>query len=370
MPRPRDAGNPDDPLNQYRRKRDSARTPEPVPSPCPLPAGDGDAFVIQEHHASTLHWDFRLERDGVLVSWALPKGLPVDPASNHLAVPTEDHPMEYAAFEGDITKGQYGGGRVSVWDRGTYETLEWTPRKVKVVLHGSRASGRYALFATSDRQWMIHRMDPAPEGFEPMPDLIRPMMAVPRDDLPTDPGQWAYELKWDGMRAVVYVDGGRPRVLSKGNHDITASFPEMRALAAAQGSRQVVLDGEIVALDDHGRPSFQQLQARTQVTVPARVRHLADAVPVTFLAFDVLHLDGTSTLGLPYSERRRILESLELNGDSWRTPPVWYGDGDLVLQAARNQGMEGVMAKRLDSVYLPGRRADTWQMVKGRVERE
>jgi bifunctional non-homologous end joining protein LigD len=351
-------------LDQYRRKRDPARTPEPIPAAGPLPTGHNDTFVIQEHHASALHWDFRLERDGVLVSWALPKGLPMDPRSNHLAVPTEDHPMEYAAFEGDIAKGEYGGGQVLIWDRGTYETLEWTERKIKVVLRGSRAGGRYVLFKTNDKHWMIHRMDPAPEGYEPMPALIRPMLAVLHDELPSDPSQWAYELKWDGVRAIVYVDGGRPRVMSRNDRDITTSFPELRQLAAAQGSRQVVLDGEIVAMDGHGRPSFQQLQARTNVTDPARVRRLAASVPVTFVVFDVLHLDGRSTLNLPYGERRRLLESLELNGDSWRTPPVWFEDGESVLDAVRKQGMEGVMAKRLDSPYLPGRRSDNWRKVK------
>lgn len=351
-------------LDPYRLKRDPARTPEPIPAPGPLPTGNDNTFVIQEHHASTLHWDFRLERDGVLVSWALPKGLPLDPASNRLAVRTEDHPMEYAAFEGDIAHGEYGGGRVSMWDRGTYETLEWTERKIKVVLRGSRARGRYALFQTSDKHWMIHRMDPPPEGYEPLPALIQPMLAVLHDELPSDPGKWAYEVKWDGVRAVVYVEGGRPRVMSRGDRDITTSFPELRALAAAQGSRQVVLDGEIVAMDDHGRPSFQQLQVRTNVSDPARVRRLAATVPVTFIVFDVLHLEGRSTLDLPYVERRRLLESLELNGESWRTPPVWFEDGDSVLEAVSKQGMEGVMAKRLDSPYLPGRRSDTWRKVK------
>src|SRR5262249_10471594 len=150
-----------------------------------LPTGNDDTFVIQEHHATALHWDFRLERGGVLVSWAVPKGLPIDPATNHLAVHTEDHPIDYSSFEGDIPEGEYGGGRVSIWDRGTYEGEKWTDREVKVVLHGQRVQGRYVLFKTGrdggsargDRDWMMHRMDPAPEGFEPLPALVRPMLA-------------------------------------------------------------------------------------------------------------------------------------------------------------------------------------------------
>src|SRR3954467_13040993 len=176
-------------LATYRRKRDPARTPEPVPKGSrPQRTGNDDTFVIQEHHATALHWDFRLERGGVLVSWAVPKGLPLDPAVNHLAVHTEDHPLEYADVAGDIPEGEYGGGAVSIWDRGTYECEKWSDREVKVVLHGGRVSGRYVLFKTGtrDRDWMMHRMDPSPEGYDPMPTLIRPMLATSRDALPPD----------------------------------------------------------------------------------------------------------------------------------------------------------------------------------------
>jgi bifunctional non-homologous end joining protein LigD len=321
-------------------------------------------FVIQEHHASALHWDFRLERAGVLVSWALPKGLPVDPRSNHLAVPTEDHPMEYASFEGDIAAGEYGAGRVSIWDSGTFETEKWTDREVKVVLHGDRAEGRYVLFPTGGKNWMIHRMDPPPPGFEPLPARIPPMMAVLRGELPPDDGTWAFEMKWDGVRAVVHVDGGRPRALSRNDNDMTASYPELRDLAESLGSLQVVLDGEIVALDRQGRPSFAALQPRMHVTDPAQIRRLQASTPVTFMAFDLLHLDGHSTLSLPYEDRRRLLESLELQGPSWRTPPAWYSDGASVLAAAGEQGLEGIVAKRRDSPYLPGRRSESWVKVK------
>src|SRR5947209_16860181 len=237
--------------------RDAERTPEPVPADSEVPQwnvpdqpadhtgneqdGRGDSFVIQEHHATALHWDFRLERDGVLVSWAVPKGLPLAPATNHLAVHTEDHPLEYATFEGDIPKGEYGGGKVIVWDTGTYECEKWTDREVKVVLHGSRVAGRYVLFKTGqrDRDWMVHRVDPPPEDFTPLPALVRPMLAVLRDDLPADRDAYAYEFKWDGVRAVVYVDGGRPRALSRNDREVTGSYPELRELAESLGARQV-----------------------------------------------------------------------------------------------------------------------------------
>ena len=354
-------------LGTYRRKRDAARTPEPVPpASAALPTGNDDTFVIQEHHATALHWDFRLEHGGVLVSWAVPKGLPTDPKTNHLAVHTEDHPMEYAGFAGEIPAGEYGGGSVSIWDRGTYECEKWSDREVKVVLHGERVSGRYVLFKTGkrDRDWMIHRMDPPAEGYEPMPQLVRPMLAVLRDELPRDDDGYAYEFKWDGVRAIVYVDGGRPRVLSRNDRDVTASYPELRVMAEHLGSRRVVLDGEIVAMDEKGRPSFEALQSRMHVTNAAQVRRLVTHTPATFLAFDVLYLDGVSLLELPYEQRRQALESLELSGPSWQTTPVFFGGGEAVLAASKQQGLEGIVAKRRDSRYYPGKRSDCWLKLK------
>jgi bifunctional non-homologous end joining protein LigD len=354
-------------LSTYRKKRDPARTPEPVPtSGRDRRRGHDDTFVIQEHHATALHWDFRLERDGVLVSWAVPKGLPRHPGTNHLAVHTEDHPMEYATFEGNIPEGEYGGGQVILWDRGTYECEKWTDREVKVVLHGDRVAGRYVLFKTGarDRDWMVHRMDPAQSGYEPLPSLVRPMLAVARNELPTDDDAWGYEFKWDGVRAVVYVDGGRPRVLSRNDRDVTATYPELRDMAESLGATQVVLDGEIVAMDESGRPSFGALQNRMHVTGAAQIRRLVTQTPVTFLAFDVLYLDGRSLLDEPYVERRRLLESLGLSGPSWQTPPYFAGGGAAVFAASGEQGLEGILAKRLDSKYFPDKRSDCWLKLK------
>ena len=354
-------------LGTYRRKRDAARTPEPVPpAAAALPKGNDDTFVIQEHHATALHWDFRLERGGVLVSWAVPKGLPTDPKTNHLAVHTEDHPMEYATFAGEIPAGEYGGGAVSIWDRGTYECEKWSDSEVKVVLHGERVSGRYVLFKTGkrDRDWMVHRMDPPAAGYEEMPQLIRPMLAVPRDELPRDDDAFAYEFKWDGVRAIVYVDGGRPRVLSRNDRDVTASYPELRVMAERLGSHRVVLDGEIVAMDDMGRPSFEALQSRMHVTNAAQVRRLTAQTPATFLAFDLLYCDGVSLVDLPYEQRREALDSLELAGPSWQTTPVFFGGGEAVLAASKQQGLEGIVAKRRDSRYYAGKRSDCWLKLK------
>jgi bifunctional non-homologous end joining protein LigD len=357
-------------LRDYRHKRDPARTPEPVPGQDdgPLPRGNDDTFVIQEHHARALHWDLRLERDGVLVSWAVPKGLPADPATNHLAVHTEDHPLEYATFAGDIPAGEYGGGRMTIWDRGTYDTEKWTDREVKVVLHGERVQGRYVLFATGGRarDWMVHRMDPPSRAdWEPLPRLIRPMLAVPGQLPPeADDDRWAYEFRWDGLRAIGYAEGGRLRLVSGTDTDLTRSFPEARGLAEALGARPAVLDGELVSFDAQGRQSLARLQERTDVHEPAAMRRLVQRAPVVYLVFDVLHLDGRSLLDLPYRRRRELLDGLDLAGPAWRVPPSFTGGGADVLAASRENGLPGVVAKQRDAPYRPGRRSRDWRTIK------
>jgi bifunctional non-homologous end joining protein LigD len=356
-----------DKLATYRKKRSAARTPEPVPAEGPLPQGNNDTFVIQEHHARALHWDFRLERDGVLASWAVPKGLPMDPKKNHLAVRTEDHPLEYASFAGEIPPGEYGAGLVKIWDRGTHECEKWTDREVKVVLHGSRVQGRYVLIHTGGKNWLIHRMDPPTAGdAEPMPELVRPMLATlgelppPRQD-----GDFGYEMKWDGMRAVTYIDGGRLRIMTRNDLDVTAGYPELQELGRTLGSTRVILDGEVVAVDrSTGLISFSALQPRMHVQNQAQVRRLAEQIPVSYLIFDLLYLDGRNTTALPYQERRKLLESLDLRGPRWDTPPYFSGGGAQALDLSKQQGLEGVVAKRLDSPYEPGRRSRAWIKMK------
>jgi bifunctional non-homologous end joining protein LigD len=331
------------------------------------PAGAGDGpltFVIQEHHARRLHWDLRLERDGVLVSWAVPKGLPVDPHRNHLAVHVEDHPFEYGSFEGTIPAGEYGAGVVTIWDRGTYEASVWTDREVKFHLHGERVDARFVLFQTDGDNWMIHREDPPPTGWAPLPELVRPMLAT-AGGLPSGAGDgWAFEFKWDGIRTIAYAEGGRARLMTRGDHEATASFPELRGLGEALGSRAAIFDGEVVALGDDGRPSFEALQPRLQVTAADRARRLAAKIPVTYMLFDLLYLDGQPLLGRPYEERRRLLEGLELGTGPWLVPPSHAGPGKEVLEAARSTGLEGVVAKRRDSPYVPGRRSRDWIKTK------
>jgi bifunctional non-homologous end joining protein LigD len=351
-------------LDSYRRKRDFSATPEP--------SGDAESaaeertlrFVVQEHHARSLHWDLRLERDGVLASWAVPKGIPPDPRKNHLAVRTEDHPIEYLEFHGDIPAGQYGAGTMRIWDSGTYETHKWRDKEVMVTFHGERVRGRYVLFRTDEKNWMIHRMDPPEDpDREPLPDKIEPMLAK-TGPLPRDDHRWAYEIKWDGVRAIGYVDGGRLRLASRNGRDITPRYPELRELGRVLAGHEAVLDGEVVAFDADGRPSFQRLQGRMHLTSDHVVRRLAQSEPVAYVLFDLLWLDGHSLLGLPYSERRERLLELGLSGPTWQTPASNVGDGAAMLEASRARGLEGIIAKRLDSPYTPGRRPGTWVKVK------
>jgi bifunctional non-homologous end joining protein LigD len=358
-----------DKLSDYRRKRDFKGTPEP--------AGgedverDAGRFVIQEHHARRLHWDFRLERDGVLVSWALPKGVPDDPKRNHLAVHVEDHPLSYIDFEGEIPEGNYGAGKVMVWDHGTYDCHKFRDDKVIVTLHGERVEGKYSLFRTRGDDWLIHRMDPpADPDREPMPERVEPMLAKLAKELPRDDSAYAYEIKWDGIRAILYSESGRVRIESRNLKDITSRWPELRALGRELGSRDAILDGEIVTLDEQGRPSFQRLQSRMHLASESAVRRRMKEVPAAYMVFDLLYLEGRSLMDLPYVERRELLGELDLNGPTWKTPAYHRGDGDKLLEAAAAQGLEGVVAKRLDSRYVPGRRGDAWLKVKKQRSQE
>jgi bifunctional non-homologous end joining protein LigD len=362
-----------DRLSTYRKKRDAAKTPEPVPSR-PTRAERSrkpkrPMFVIQEHHARRLHWDLRLERDGVLVSWAVPKGLPTNRKTNHLAVQTEDHPMEYANFAGEIPQGEYGGGTVAIWDKGTYEPETWTDDEVKFVLHGDRAQGRYVLIRTKGQDWLLHLMEESADGSpasrrDRMPELVRPMLAT-LGSLPhaEDDEQYAYEMKWDGVRAVTYLRHADVRVMTRNDRDVTETYPELREVAPALATHDAILDGEIVALED-GRPSFELLQQRMHVVKPAQVRTLMGKVPVVYFLFDLLWLDGTDLTGLPYDERRAKLESLGIDRRSVQVPPAFQGNGPDALRVSRETGLEGVIAKLRRSRYEPGRRSQSWIKVK------
>ena len=336
-----------DRLTKYRGMRDASKTPEPVPKAKPA-TGQDNTFIIQEHHARRLHYDFRLERDGVLVSWAVPKNLPETTSVNHLAVRTEDHPLEYATFEGDIPKGEYGAGKVNIWDSGTYDTEKYNDSAEKgeviVNLHGARISGRYALIRTKDDQWLAHRMKDQ-QVFEF--DELAPMLSSEGSVAALKASQWAFEGKWDGYRLLVDADHGTVRLRSRNGRDVTEEYPQLHPLAGDLADHHAVFDGEAVALDKSGVPAFNEMQNRSRAT------------RVEYWAFDLLYLDGRSLLRAKYQDRRKLLETLA-SGANLTVPELLSGDGAQALEHSRKHGWEGVVAKRRDSSYQPGRRSASW----------
>lgn len=356
-----------DRLTTYRSMRDGSKTPEPVPLESPV-AGQGNSFVIQEHHARRLHHDFRLEHEGVLVSWALPKGPPTDPRTNHLAVMTEDHPLAYGTFEGSIPAGQYGAGEVTIWDTGTYECEKWIDGKeVIATLHGREGGGlggtaRFALIHTGrsgaggrdERHWLIHRMADTADAPVELP-RIQPMLATAGTVDDVRRGEWVFETKWDGYRAVAQVSEGVAAFRSRNGNDLSGAYPELQELASAVGDHALVLDGEIVAIDSTGRSDFGTLQNRGDARAGVRAH---------YMIFDVLHLDGRSLLRQPYHERRALLDGLGIEGTYVHVPPTFGTDRDLALSTSRELRLEGVIAKTIDSTYRPGARGRTWIKIK------
>ena len=363
-----------DRLGPYRGKRTTALTPEPIPAAsAPTDPNREPIFVIQEHHARRLHYDLRLERDGVLVSWAVPKNLPADPGRNHLAVHTEDHPLEYADFAGDIPRGEYGGGHMEIWDRGTYSTEKWRDNEVIVDLHGSRIAGRYALIRTDGKQWLAHRMkdEQPPEPSEPsrpsdpprrpessgapanLPNPLSPMLATPGtvEDIAHRGDGWVFEGKWDGYRVLVHLDHGAIDVRTRTGQDYTQRFPGFARLAADLADHVAIIDGEAVGFDDNGVTRFDLL-------------HHANPQDARLIAFDLLYLDGISLLDKKFTDRRRLLELLTTDLDSVTVLPPLDGPVDAALGRSRDLGWEGIVAKRADSIYRPGVRSPDWIKIK------
>ena len=366
-----------DKLSEYRRKRSFEATPEPQGGDEAGRADDrkrngrGKAavaasgrFVVQEHDATNLHWDLRLEHEGVALSWALPRGVPQlpDRSANRLAVRTEDHPLKYLGFHGEIPAGQYGAGTMSIWDHGTYEAEKLRDDEVIATFSGDRMQGRYVLFRTGGKNWMIHRMDPPLDSERaPIPDDLKHMQPT-KGDLPGDPESWGFEIAWGGLRTMLWCEPGHiRRSMSRGlKKETVFAFPELRRIARSLGSTEAVLDGEIVVLSDDGRPDGRRLRERKNATSDSVAKRLARDAPATLMLFDVLFADGRPIVGLPYEERREALEELELAGAAWQTPSWHRGDGDKLLGAARERGLRGLMAKRLGSEYAPGKRSKDW----------
>jgi bifunctional non-homologous end joining protein LigD len=310
-------------LGEYARKRDPKQTPEPFTS---KRKGSKDPiFVVQRHDARRLHYDFRLERGGALASWAVPKGVPLEPGQRVLAVHVEDHPLDYASFAGEIPKGNYGAGTVEIWDSGTYELVEEKrDGGLTVRLHGTRLEGLWTLVPAhldgNEKNWLLIRK--RDETTRETRNDYKPMLATLAETLPHG-DDWTFEVKWDGYRALGYVRAGDARLVSRNGNDLTARFPEIaKALAKAARSPECVVDGEVCALDEHGRPSFSAMQQGRRGT------------PIVYEVFDALEIDGVPILDLPLEERRERLEglldarvqSVQISG--------FFADGEALFEAA------------------------------------
>jgi len=358
------------PLEKYGQKRDFKKTPEPTPQ-----IGDpsGMSFVVQEHHASNHHFDFRLEIDGVLASWALPKGIPEDRVAKRLAVHVEDHPVEYGKFEGTIPKGSYGAGTVAIWDKGTWEPVESGWRKdfakgtLKFRLKGDRLNGPYLLVRMKEEpNWMMKMLDPSThpqavfEAERETPKYVAPQLAQGVSTVPTG-RDIIHELKFDGYRLIIVKHSGVLTVYTRNGHDWTDRFKALAKHLTAVSTKDFILDGEAVVWDEKGRSNFGDLQAA--------LKGRPDGV--SFVAFDLLHFDGLNLRDLPLVERQKRLEKLmpEEQGVVRRSS-VWPSEmgPDLYKQACKLK-LEGIISKKLSGIYRPGNRRD-WTKSKCRPRQE
>jgi bifunctional non-homologous end joining protein LigD len=371
-------------LTSYLAKRDASKTPEPMPTTAVAGASGAPRFVIQEHHASRLHYDLRIERDGVLISWAVPKGVPETPDRNHLAVMTEPHPLEYLTFEGEIPRGEYGAGSMTVWDTGTAALEKWRDDEVIGTFTGQAGgrlgSARLALIRTEGEgeksQWLLHRMIPTPHSNRrsasagasgargPAHMVYSPMLSETGSPGLARGYDWA-EIKWDGVRAIGTWADGRLTLRARSGTDITARYPELTADGAPHlPASDAVIDGEIVAFDAQGRPSFTRLQNRMHLTRGREIEREVVRTPVVYLLFDLMRLDGHDLTRMPLRQRRELLEQLASDLDApVQVPPV-FDDLDAAMEMSGRYGLEGVVAKDPGSPYRPGARSSSWLKLK------
>jgi bifunctional non-homologous end joining protein LigD len=403
-------------LKEYARKRDFTKTPEPGPVvPKARTGAEGGFFCVQRHDATRLHYDFRLEVQGVLVSWAVPKGPSLDPKRKALAMKVEDHPLDYGTFEGNIPKGEYGGGSVMLWDKGTYEVLgdesatEQLERgDFKFQLHGTKLNGSFAIVhmkhAGKGNEWLlIKKQDEfAVPGYDinelawsvatrrtqqeiadnlstisakdlkgakkaALPEMVEPMLATAVTK-PPDGAQWIYEIKWDGVRALCQLHKGKLRIYSRRGNQVDRQYPEMKALPSAIQAKDAWLDGEICALDHEGRTQFNMIQPRIGANASA-VPRLIESTPVTLFLFDVLYLDGYDLRGSALEDRRKLLESVFTPADHIQLSKIFEADGEQMFEAARQMGLEGIVAKDRHSPYA-GTRSKKWLKIKVLNEQE
>ena len=350
-------------LEAYAAKRDFSNTPEPPPA---VTSSTGNAFVVHRHHATNLHYDLRLEQDGVLRSWAIPRGLPPEPGIKRLAVETEPHPLAYLTFEGEIPKGQYGAGSMWIFASGQYQRTKEKKDGFYFQLSSRRWEAEYRIHHMKEKEWLLERVSPAVH--HPFKSIWQVMLAEQTTNVPSGP-DFNFEVKWDGIRTLILIYEGELRILSRNGRDLTQQFPELVNNLNHLKVSNAVLDAEIVRLDDTGRPVFKQVISRLHQSHPAKIERLSKSAPVVCYLFDMLYLDGRSILQEPLSRRREWLQDLIRPGSPFRFSAA-VEDGKALYEAAQKMGLEGIIAKRTTSLYNQGKRSPDWLKIKFRATME
>jgi bifunctional non-homologous end joining protein LigD len=356
------AASKDPDLGEYLRKRTFGPegTTEPAPSGT---AGKGNSFVIHKHRATRLHYDVRLERDGALPSWAVPRGLPTKPGDKRLAVRTEDHPLEYGSFEGSIPEGHYGAGEVRIFDEGRYEPVEWTDSKVSFRLHGRRYPGLEFHFVKTRTDWLAFLASNQQAPLIASPPAFQPMLAEGGWKAFDDPAWW-FEPKFDGIRSMTTMGTDATRLVTRNGRDVSDKYPELRMIHELVDQVNAVLDAEIVAFDEDGKNSFEVLQQRMNLSNEREIKRISSRIPVALVAFDLLWLDGHDLTGLALQQRRELLETIVEQDHRLQVVTHVDGGGTAFAEVAEGLGLEGVVAKRTGSKYQPGRRSPDWRKIK------
>ena len=350
-------------LETYSKKRDFEKTTEPAAK---VIEGSGTSFVIHRHHASHLHYDLRLEQDGVLKSWAVPRGLPPHPGVKRLAVQTEDHPMKYLTFDGKIPKGQYGAGEMWIYALGKYQITKDKKDGFYFRLSSKEVSGEYRIYKIKAKEWLLERVDSPQINY--LHDTIEPMLSDIAEKPPVGDA-YVYEVKWDGIRALISLEDGQIKIKTRNQNDVTKQFPELLAADKAFLATCGLFDAEIVCLDNEGKPQFKKVIHRLMSNGDNNIQKLAKSSPVYCYIFDCLYLDGRSLINEPLLKRREWLKDAVRTEGAYRISEI-VEDGDSLFEAAKELSLEGIMAKVKDGKYLPGKRSDLWQKIKVRNTRE
>lgn len=350
-------------LETYEKKRDFKKTPEPEAR---IIEGSGTSFVIHRHHASHLHYDLRLEQDGVLKSWAVPRGLPPHPGVKRLAVQTEDHPMKYLTFDGAIPKGQYGAGEMWIYALGKYQITKDKKDGFYFRLSSREVNGEYRIYKIKAKEWLFERVDTPQVNY--LQDTIEPMLSGSADKPPTG-DNYIHEIKWDGIRALISVEDGQIRIRSRNQNDVTKQFPELTVADKAFRATCGLFDAEIVCLDKTGKADFKKVIHRLMSTGETSIQKGMRASPVYCYIFDCLYMDGRSLINEPLMKRREWLKDAIKPDTPYRISEA-VEDGEALFEAAREHQLEGIISKEKTSKYLPGKRADSWLKVKVRSTRE